>query len=237
MLSRNRVVALALLLAILTPSVHVVAQAETYPTVNIGYIELQLEPSDFSPLTTSFAPFRENEEIVTILAHNSTMFWTALGPVGENLEVNHSVSAFAIVQINNTGFYETLIALTTDNQTLEWVSPLSSETIANFSIVAEAATSFFSDDGHYWGLCEEFIVLPGSAMGQSLNHVWRLTFHLVAEGERWMLILDDNGNILTTQAWDIPCQSCPDPLPMLLGTSLVIAGSLAVLIVLFRRKD
>lgn len=237
MLRRNREVALALLLAILIPSVHVVAQAENYPTVNIGFVELQLDPSDFSPLTANYAPFRENEKIVAILAHNSTMFWTALGPVDENLELNHSVSTFAIVQINNTGFYETLIALTTDNQTLEWTSPLGSETITNFSIIAQAATSFFSDDGHYWGLCEEFIVLPGSAVGQSLNHVWRMTFHLVAEGERWMLILDNNGNILTTQAWAIPCLSCPDPLPMLLGTSLVIAASLVVLIVLFRRKD
>ena len=161
------------------------APAVCNAVVVVNYRELRLAPEDLTALTAISPQFTSNHALSELLADNDTLFWEPLGGSDRDLSANSSVSSFAVVQINETGFYETIIGLSPDNQTLEWVASLNSSVSANLSTIVVAATDFFTEDGRYWGLCEEIVVLPGHLVGIDVDYVWMLTFHLIAESERW----------------------------------------------------
>ncbi|MCK4280432.1 MAG: hypothetical protein KAW94_07635, partial [Candidatus Thorarchaeota archaeon] len=187
-------------------------------------------------LTAISSQFTNNHALSELLSDNDTLFWEPLGGSDQDLSANSSVSSFAVVQINETGFYETIIGLSPDNQTLEWIASLNSSISANFSIIAIAATDFFVDDGRYWGLCEEIAVLPGHLVGLDVDYVWRLTFHLVAESERWALLLESSGLILDTQYSQIPCPTCYDYSLLIAGVAIVTAVVVFALVIIWTRR-
>ncbi|MCK4484687.1 MAG: hypothetical protein KAU89_07670 [Candidatus Thorarchaeota archaeon] len=227
------VIAAALVLLIAVP---VAAQDSDYPVVVVNYRELRLAPEDLTALTAISPQFTSNHALSELLADNDTLFWEPLGGSDRDLSANSSVSSFAVVQINETGFYETIIGLSPDNQTLEWVTFLNSSVSANFSTIAIAATDFFVDDGRYWGLCEEIVVLPGHLVGLDVDYVWRLAFHLMAESERWALLLESSGFILDTQYSQIPCQTCYDYSLLIAGAAIVTAVVVFALVVMWTRR-
>ena len=214
----------------------VFAQSSSSPTVIVNFREIQLTPEDMMQLVSAYPPLQSSPLVTEILSKNSTYFWEYLGAFDSGLSSNVSFTSIAIVQINESGFFETLIGLDSDQQTVEWISHLDSVFSTNFSVVITSATDFFSDDGHYWGLCEEIIVIPGSLEGQSENLIWRLQFYLVAEQERWTLLLDTAGNILHNQAITVPCQSCDNSLPIILGLSGLAAVTVVLIVVSMQRR-
>ena len=161
------------------------APAVCNAVVVINYRELRLAPEDLTALIAISPQFTSNQALSELLSDNDTLFWEPLGGSDRDLSPNSSVSSFAVVQINETGFYETIIGFSPDNQTLEWVTFLNSSVSANFSTIVIAATGFFVDDGRYWGFCEEIVVLPGHLVELNVNYVRKLAFHLRAESERW----------------------------------------------------
>jgi len=227
------VIAAALVLLIALP---VTAQGSDYPVIVVNYRELRLAPEDLTALTAISPQIASNQALSKLLADNDTLFWEPLGGSDRNLSANSSVSSFAVVQINETGFYETIIGFSPDNQTLEWVVSLNSSVSANFSTIVIAATDFFVDDGRYWGLCEEIVVLPGHLVGFDVDYVWRLAFHLTAESERWTLLLESSGFILDTQYSQIPCQTCYDYSLLIAGASIVTAVVVFALIIMRTRR-
>jgi len=232
-MKRQAIITAALVLLLAVP---VAAQDSGYPVVVVNYRELRLVPEDFTALTAISSQFTSNHALSELLSDNDTLFWEPLGGSDRNLSVNSSVSSFAVVQINETGFYETIVGLGPDNQTLEWVTFLNSSVSANFSIIAIAATDFFVDDGRYWGFCEEIVVLPGHLVGLDVDYVWRLTFHLVAESERWALLLESSGLILDTQHSQIPCQTCYDYSLLFAGAAIVTAIVVFALVIMWTRR-
>ncbi len=172
------------LIIVLSLGVLVPAQDTTYPVVVVNYRELRLVPESMLLLNESHPVFVSEAILVHLLSDNNTLFWEAIGHFGETLDSNSSVSTFVLVQINNTGFNEFLVGLSLDNTTLRWVTGLNSSITADFGTIVQAATGFFMNRGHYWGLCEELIVLPGSLVGQSQDIVWRARFHQIAESEK-----------------------------------------------------
>jgi hypothetical protein len=106
----------------------------------------------------------------------------------------------------------------------------------NFSVVVESATDFFADDEHYWGLCEEIMVVPGTLVSQSETHVWRFKFHLVAEGERWVLLLSTSGELLHSVVENIPCQECTDWTTIIIISSLLGAVGIFAILIYFNRN-
>ncbi|NOR39177.1 MAG: hypothetical protein GQ580_06290 [Candidatus Thorarchaeota archaeon] len=227
------VIAAALILLIALP---VTAQDSDYPVVVVNYRELRLAPEDLTVLTAISPQFTSNHTISELLADNDTLFWEPLGGSDRDFSANSSVSSFAVVQINETGFYETVIGLSSDNQTLEWIASLNSSASANFSTIVIAATDFFVDDGRYWGFCEEIVVLPGHLVGLDVDYVWRLTFHLTAESERWTLLLESSGFILDTQYSQIPCQTCYDYSLLIAGAAIVTAIVVFALVIMWTRQ-
>jgi len=227
------IIAAALVLLIAVP---VAAQDSDYPVVVVDYRELRLVPEDLTALTAISPQFTNNHALSDLLADNDTLFWEPLGGSDRDLSTNSSVSSFAVIQINETGFYETIIGLRPDNQTLEWVAFLNSSVSANFSTIVVAATDFFAEDGRYWGLCEEIVVLPGHLVGFDVDYVWRLIFHLVAESERWALLLESSGFILDTQYSQIPCQTCYDYSLFIAGAAIVTAIVVFALAVTWTRR-
>ena len=226
------VIAAALVLLIALP---VTAQDFDYPVIVVNYRELRLAPEDLTALTAISTQFTSNQALSKLLADNDTLFWEPLGGSGQDFSANSSMSSFAVVQINETGFYETIIGFSPDNQTLEWVVSLNSSVSANFSTIVIAATDFFVDDGRYWGLCEEIVVLPGHLVGFDVDYVWRLTFHLTAESERWTLLLESSGFILDTQYSQIPCQTCYDYSLLIAGAAIVTAIVVFALVIMWTR--
>jgi len=219
----------ALLFLVLGP-IPVSAQSTDYPVITVGYRELRLSPEDLFQLTVSVPLFASEPTLTSIVSDNDTVFWEALGPTGQGLTLNESVSTFALVQMNHTGFFQFLAGLTPDNITLQWAVYLNDSITGNFSTVVTAATDFFAEDGHYWGLCEELVVLPGSLVGQSINIVWRARFHLVAESEEWTLLLDSSGGILDTYSEKLPCKACADyTVPVVVGVSVAVLAILSLL--------
>jgi len=213
------------------------AQAEdaTYPVVVVDHKELHLVPESLSSLSTSVPVFVSEPVLANLLSDNDTLFWAALGHTGGDLQPNASVSAFALVQMNRTGFFEFIIGLSLDNETLKWVTSLNSTLAGSFAMVVQAATDFFANDSRYWGLCEEFIELPGYLVAQSTTIVWRAKFHLVAESERWTLLLDPSGHILDRSFAKLPCKSCSDY--TLIAVSGMSGAAFAVFaLVLYRTK-
>ncbi len=227
------VIAAALILLIAVP---VAAQDSDYPVVVVNYRELRLAPEDLTALTAISSQFTSNHALSDLLADNDTLFWEPLGGSDRDLSANSSVSSFAVVQINETGFYETIIGFSPDNQTLEWVAFLNSSVSANFSTIAIAATDFFVDDGRYWGFCEEIVVLPGHLVGFDVDYVWRLIFHLVAESERWTFFIESSGQILDTQYSQLPCQTCYDYSLLIAGAAIVTAVAVFALAIVWTRR-
>ena len=232
-MKRQAIIAAALVLLIAVP---VAAQDSDYPVVVVDYRELRLAPEDLTALTAISPQFTSNHALSELLLDNDTLFWEPLGGSDRDLSPNSSVSSFAVVQINETGFYETIIGLSPDNQTLEWVASLNSSVSANFSDIVIAATGFFVDDGRYWGLCEEIVVLPGHLVGFDVDHVWRLAFHLVAESERWTLFIESSGQILDTQFSQLPCQTCYDYSLLIAGAAIVTAVVVFALVIMWTRR-
>jgi len=232
-MKRQAIIAAALVLLIAVP---VAAQDSDYPVVVVNYRELRLAPEDLTVLTAISPQFTSNHALSELLSDNDTLFWEPLGGSDRDLSANSSVSSFAVVQINETGFYETIIGLSPDNQTLEWVVSLASSVSTNFSAIVIAATDFFVDDGRYWGLCEEVVVLPGHLVGLDVDHVWRLSFHLVAESERWTLCIESSGQILDTQYSQLPCQTCYDYSLLIAGAAIVTAVVVFALAIVWTRR-
>ena len=232
-MKRQAIITAALVLLIAVP---VAAQDSDYPVVVVNYRELRLAPEDLTALTAISPQFTSNPALSELLSGNDTLFWEPLGGSDRNLSANSSVSSFAVVQINETGFYETIIGFSPDNQTLEWVVSLNSSVSANFSTIVIAATDFFVEDGRYWGLCEEIVVLPGHLMSFDVDYVWRLAFHLVAESERWTLFIESSGQILDTQHSRVSCQTCYDYSLLIAGAAIVIAVVVFALIIMRTRR-
>ena len=126
-----------------------------------------LNLSPYEPAT----PFTNDHALSELLVDNDTLLWEPLGGSDRDLSVNSSASSFAGVRINRTGFYEIIIGLSSDNQTLEWTCSLNSSVSANFSIVVCAVTNFIAKDDRYWGLCEEVVAVLGHPAGQSQDAV------------------------------------------------------------------
>ena len=221
----------AALLILLVGPIPIPAQSTDYPVITVGYRELRFSPEDLPQLAVSVPLFSSDPTLTGIVSDNDTVFWEALGPAGQDLELNESVSTFALVQLNHTGFFELLAGLSPDNTTLQWAVYLNDSITGKFSTVVIAATDFFAEDGRYWGICEEFAVLPGFIVGQSINIVWRAKFHLVAESEEWTLLLDSSGAILDTHFEKIPCKACADyAVPVVVGVSVAALVALSVLL-------
>jgi len=195
-------------------------------TVRVGYRELQIVPEGTDSLVSQYDPFSSNNFLNELATNNDTLFWEGIGQYGADLITDTTASTFSIVQINETGFFQTNIGLSVDNQTLLWVSQLDSDITSNFTAIVESATDFFADDNLYWGFCEEIILLPGDFVGMDEPLVWRFKFHLVAESERWTLILGQSGALLFSSFEEIPCQSCFDWTPVFVIVSILAAVSI-----------
>jgi hypothetical protein len=200
----------------------------TYPVINLGYKEIRLVPDDFELLVGEAPAFGTDPTLSNLIAENSTIFWEALGQFGSDLSVNSSVNSYSIVQINDTGIFITVVGLDSTLQSVDWIDVLPQALAENYSLILDRATDFFSDDGHYWGLCEELMVLPGGLVERTEEVVWRLVFYLVAEGERWTLLYSTNGVHLDTLSIPIPCQSCDNSLYVILGVSGAVSAIVVI---------
>jgi hypothetical protein len=212
----------------------VYAQESSYPTIVVDYREIRIVPDDFTSLYSSAPPFSNEPALAEILSFNNTWFWEPLGPINADFSQNFSLSTYAIVVINETGFYETLVGLSANNQSLKWVAPLNSSMLTNFSKVIHTATDFFAKDSIYWGLCEEIVVIPGFLAGFDFDVLWRLDFHLVAESERWSILIDMSGNIIDSSFITIPCAICPYTPLVIVAVSIAI--TLCFTVVIYLRK-
>ena len=223
-----------LLLFSTSSSIFVRAQEVEYPVIVVEYRELRLVPEDFTALTSLATLFSSEPELVELL--DTAHFWEPLGPLNVDFTENDSLSTYGIVAINETGFYEMLVGLSRNNQSLEWIMPLNNSIAANFSEIVITATDFFVNDDLYWGLCEEIVIIPGFLVEHEYNAIWRLTFHLVAESERWTLLLDTSGNLIDALFVTIPCPLCPYGPLVIIITSIAITGCFVVIIYLRKRK-
>ncbi len=202
-------------------------KAQDTPVVTIDFREIRFTPEDVSVLSSNFEVFRTDSRLVDMLTDNNTLFWESIGGYDSNFWVDDDISSYALVSVNETGFYQSIVALNPDNGDLEWIRELRSSYSSNFTHAVRTATDFFADDGHYWGLCEELILIPGAIVGLPDDAVWRFKFYLVGETERWTLLVDTNGDMISYQFEDIPCQSCNDYTPY------VIAGIASVIVLVF----
>ncbi len=200
-------------------------QAQSYTVVTVDYRELQLVPEDMSELR-NIQSFQTESALVNLLEDNDTVFWEAIGSYDASLELNSALSSYAIVQINQSGFFQTIVALNAQSMALEWYEPIDSTLTQNYTLAIKTATDFFADDGHYWGLSEEIVVVPGSLVGLDIDVIWLFEFYLVGETERWTLMIDTNGILQDYQFRDIPCQDCVNYTPL-----VIIALSSSILVV------
>lgn len=213
-------------------------QAQDTPVVTVDFRELRFSPEDTTPLTISHDIFQTDATLSSLLDDNVTLFWEDLGGFDSNLGIDPNVSSYALVSINDTGFFQTIVALDTEENSLKWIKPLNTSLSANYSIAVRTATDFFADDGHYWGLCEELILLPGSSVGHSVDAVWRFKFYLVGETERWTLLIDTDGNMLSFDFEDVPCQDCIDYTPfVIVGFTSAIVFVIVVAVYLKNRRS
>ncbi|MFW9931491.1 MAG: hypothetical protein ACFFDR_02460 [Candidatus Thorarchaeota archaeon] len=201
-------------------------QAQPYPVVTVDYRELQLVPEDFSILSESVEAFRTDDLLISLLQENDTLFWEEIGSYDASLMFNVSLASYAIVQLNSTGFYQTIVALNSETLEVEWLDIIASTISANYSLAVRTATDFFADDGHYWGLCEEILLVPGSHVGLDIDAIWLFEFYLVGETERWTLMIDTDGVLQDFQFIDVPCQECVDYTPL-----VILAFSSSIIIV------
>ncbi|TXT57698.1 MAG: exported protein of unknown function [Candidatus Thorarchaeota archaeon] len=199
------------------------AQYDTYPTVIVNYREIRMVPEDFSFLSMQAPPFSSEVTLSNLLSSNNTFFWEPLGNYNATFVQEPDVSTFTVVQVNNSGFFQTIVGLSSDNQTLKWVRHLDTTIASNFTVVVEEAIDFFADEDRYWGLCEEIVVLPGSLVNLDDEYIWRFKFHLVAESQRWTLLFDTSGSLLTYHATTIPCACCDNSLPVIILGGVILA--------------
>lgn len=195
---------------------------DDYPVVVIDFREIRFAPEEKTSLQNAYIPFRTDTTLLSLLEGNNTLFWEHLGGYDFNLNENTSLKSFALVTVNESGFYQTIVALDASTENLEWIHRLNETYSANFEVAIRTATDFFADDGHYWGICESAMIVPGSSVALSQAAVWNFQFYLVGETERWTLQIDIDGNLITYQFQDVPCQDCIDYTP------LVIVGIAAV---------
>ena len=226
----------ALAILWLTSTSLVLAQSSSSPTIVVNYREVQLTPEDMTLLIATYPAMQSSSVVTDTLSKNITYFWEYLGAFDSGFAPNASFVTLAVVQINESGFFETLIGLDSEQQSVEWISLLDTSISTNFSEVITSATDFFSDDGHYWGLCEEIVVIPGSLEGQTEDIIWKLQFYLVAEQERWTLLLDTSGTLLHSQATTVPCQSCDNSLLVILGLSGFATVTVVLIVVVMQRR-
>lgn len=215
----------AVIFLLLVPMIIPCVSAQDVTVVTVGYRELQLVPEDTSNLTRTVNAFDVEPALVSLLKDNQTFFWQQLGGFNENLTQDPSLSSYAIVQMNQSGFYEKIVALNSETGNLEWIRPLQGQITENYSLVVQAATDFFANDGHYWGLSERIVVVPGMDVGINSAALWIFKFHLVAESERWTLYIDTDGVIQGSSSQEIPCQSCNNNsvlVVLALSTSVVV---------------
>jgi hypothetical protein len=216
----------------------VTAQTPDYHTIVVNYREIQLvQEEGVNSLLTTYPALQSNPEISDIIGDNSTLFWEAIGAYDVDFSSNSSMRTIVLVQINSTGFFQTHVGLNEQQDAILSISLINPLYSTNFTNVVSSATDFFVDDGHYWGLCEEIIVVPGSLEGRSEDIIWRVKFYLVAEQERWTLLLDTSGLILNSQAITVPCQSCDNSLPIILGASGVAVVTIIIIVYLVQRRD
>jgi hypothetical protein len=192
---------------------HVRAQ-ETF-SITIEYREIQLARDDFDRLQFLENTFSTDPALERILDSNATMFWTSLGQTGYDLSANLSVRSYGICQVNNSGFNQQIVALSPEDSSLLWIESVPSEFQANFSVAMLEATEFFINSSRYWGVCEKIVLIPGSIEELDPGIVWKISFYLVAESERWSLYLGLDGSLLKVESSDIPCQSCIDYTPVI----------------------
>ncbi len=200
--------------------------AQDYPVVTVDFRELQLVPEDTTPLKNSVAAFRTEDSLISLLESNNTVFWEHLGAFDASFEPDSSIDSYAIVQMNESGFYETIVALDATTGDLVWARLVDTNLSANFTLAVTTATDYFSNDGHYWGLSEEIVLVPGANVGLDVVAAWVFKFYLVGETERWTLFVNTDGGIETFEFTDIPCQSCNN------NTILVIAGLSGAIVLL-----
>ena len=224
-MKKARLGILLLLLLVPLPPVN----AQTYSVVTVDYRELQLVPEDISELS-NMEVFQTEVQLSSLLGDNDTMFWEPIGSYDASFTLNSSISSYAIVQVNQTGFYQTIVALDSQTMELEWYKLVNSSFCDNYTLAVRTATDFFADDGHYWGLSEEIVLVPGEYVGLGFKAIWIFKFYLVGETERWTLMIDTDGVLQNYQFQDVPCQNCTDYTPFVILASsssvvvLVLAG-------------
>ncbi|MDF1539252.1 MAG: hypothetical protein P1Q69_10165 [Candidatus Thorarchaeota archaeon] len=215
---------LLLMLSFILP---IASAQDGYPVFLIDFREVRFSPEEKTSLQNSYTAFRTEPSLITLLDGNNTLFWEHLAGFDSNLDENFSLKSFGLVTVNETGFYQTIVALNAENGNLEWMRRLNETYSANFTAAILTATDFFADAGHYWGVCEEVMIVPGSSVGLSQHAVWNFKFYLVGETERWSLQIDTDGTLLAFQFQDIPCQDCIDYTP------LVIIGFASAIVIVF----
>ncbi len=207
---------------------------DEYPVVYVDFVELRLVPEDFTNLVSSIPLFTTASELTSLLSENDTLFWEALGQTGMDFSQNQSVSTIAIIQLNETGFFQTLVGLSSDNESLLWTHVLDIPSIGNFSVVTNDTVQFFVDQDKYWGLCEEIVLLPAHLNPHDVDIVWRFTFHLVEDLERWVIYIDTAGHVVDSYVITIPCESCAlCPIPIIVGISVAVV--IVVVVILFKK--
>ncbi|MGY5875422.1 MAG: hypothetical protein RTU30_06730 [Candidatus Thorarchaeota archaeon] len=207
---------------------------DDYPVVYVDFVELRLVPEDITDLVSSIPLFTTDPTLALLLTENDTLFWEGLGQTGMDLSQNDSVSTIAIIQLNESGFFQTLVGLSLDNDSVLWTQVLDIPATGNFSVVTNDTVQFFVDQDKYWGLCEEIVLLPAHLNPHDVDIVWRFTFHLVEDSERWVLYVDTAGQVVDSHVTTIPCESCSlCPLPIIVGISVSIV--IVVVVVLFKK--
>ncbi len=199
--------------------------AQSYSVVTVDFRELQLVPEDMHELS-SIDAFQSEEELAALLEDDDTMFWEVIGSYDASFASNSSLSSYAIVQVNQSGFYQTIVALNAQTMDLEWYEFVDSNFTENYTLAVTTATDFFADDGHYWGLSEEIVLVPGEYVGLDFSAIWLFKFYLVGETERWTLMIDTNGFLQNYLFSDIPCQDCTNYTPL-----VIVAFSASIILV------
>ncbi|MGY5854806.1 MAG: hypothetical protein RTU92_14655 [Candidatus Thorarchaeota archaeon] len=223
-----------LLLAVSLAVLPIIRAQDEYPVVYVDFVELRLVPEDITNLVSSIPLFTSDSELISLLGENDTLFWEALGQTGMDLSHNQSVSTIAIIQLNETGFFQTLVGLSSDNESALWKHVLDIPAVDNFSVVTNSTVQFFVDQDKYWGRCEEIVLLPAHLNPYDAELVWRFSFYLVEDSERWVLYVNPTGQVVDSQVNTIPCASCAlCPIPIIVGISVVIV--IVVLVVLFKK--
>ena len=207
-----------------------------YQSYVFDFIELRVAPESSDILRSSIQLFTSEQKLVSILDDDDFLCWNSLGPYDLNFDFSDSISSFGMVLVNESGFYEFIAALTSDNLTLLWIEELPGISLDTFIIALNSSVQFFADQSKYWGVCEEIIILPGASIDLEPHRVWKFQYLLTEDSERWILYIDSEGQIIDSAVVEIPCQSCT------LCTTVIILGIsfslvvIAVIILILRGR-